>query len=87
DPSLPVSRSDIAVDYSPVSIGGRAYMCPVQSVAIGSSWRIATDRNGDITGYGDPFTSLSQETFASYHIFRSDSRILSGHPSGPEHRH
>lgn len=87
DPSLPVSRSDIAVDYSPVSIGGRAYMCPVHSVAIGSSWRIVTDRNGNITGYGDSFTSLSQETFANYHIFRSDSRILSGHPSGPERRH
>ena len=84
DPSLPLSRSDLAIDYRPVSIGGKSYMCPVYSVAIGSGWRFAADENGDITGYGDPFTNLSQATFTSYHILRSKSRGLSGPPSGSE---
>ena len=31
---LPLVRSDILVNYGIVEIGGRTYICPVQSVAI-----------------------------------------------------
>jgi hypothetical protein len=34
--SAPISRADIAVQYSPVEIGGYSYICPVMSVAISS---------------------------------------------------
>ena len=33
-PSDPLVRSDILVEYSPVEIGGKTYICPVKSVSI-----------------------------------------------------
>ena len=31
---VPLDRSDIMVEYSPVEIGGKNYICPVRSVSI-----------------------------------------------------
>ena len=32
--SLPMRRSDVAVEYGPVEIGGRTYICPLESTSI-----------------------------------------------------
>jgi len=34
DPANPIGRASIAVEYAPVEIGGKMYICPVRSVAL-----------------------------------------------------
>ena len=35
--SLPMRRADVAVDYGPVEIGGRTYICPLESTSISTA--------------------------------------------------
>lgn len=35
--SLPMRRADVAVDYGPVEIGGRTYICPLESASISTA--------------------------------------------------
>jgi len=37
EPSLPIRRADVAVEYGPVEIGGRTYICPVKSTSISTA--------------------------------------------------
>jgi hypothetical protein len=55
--------ADIAVEYGPVSIGGKVYMCPVKGVALSES--------GDLLVVNDV-------EFADYHLFRGDMRMVTG---------
>jgi hypothetical protein len=80
DGDLPMIRSDVLVEYGPVDIGGKTYICPVKSVAI---WRSRTVRQLALTDWGLSFRSygpfatvLSDLTFDDYHIFRAESRVL-----------
>jgi hypothetical protein len=76
----PLVRSDIMVEYGPVDIGGKSYICPLRSV---SRWRGRSviplmGSNGKLGNFGPYVTALNDMTFDDYHIFRSESRILSG---------
>jgi hypothetical protein len=69
-------RADIMVEYGPVDIGGKTYTCPMRSVSIS---RGATKMLFDGTGSSVPSemaTMLNDANFSDYHIFRSESRIL-----------
>ncbi|QNI34342.1 VWA domain-containing protein [Alloacidobacterium dinghuense] len=77
---LPLQRSDIMVEYTPVTIGGVIYMCPSKSIAISRSRTTA-----DIHEWGEslkvyaPFeTKLSDMTYSDYHLFHPTSRMLPG---------
>jgi hypothetical protein len=37
EPSLPIGRSDVAVEYGKVEIGGKTYICPVKSISISNA--------------------------------------------------
>jgi hypothetical protein len=85
DRDLPIIRSDVLVEYGPVDIGGKTYICPVKSVAI---WRSRTVRQLALTDWGlsfrsfGPFaTMLSDLTFEDYHIFRAESHVLTDAPA------
>ena len=69
EPKDPIARSNILVEYGPVEIGGRSYICPVKSVSI---W-VAPEANASSLQ-----TLLNDVVFADYHLFRSESRILVG---------
>jgi hypothetical protein len=65
--------SSIMVEFGPVSIGGKSYICPVHSVALA---RIAL---------GDPLLpetrmqmQLNDVVFINYHLFHTESRIITG---------
>jgi VWFA-related protein len=89
-PSDPVLRSDVAVEYGPVEIGGNTYICPTKSVSILVSPPI--DRFGFVTaGNGLSFIDkegqtlpesvqiwLNDAVFDKYHVFRTDTRLLAG---------
>ncbi len=89
-PSDPIFRSDAAVEYGPVEIGGRTYICPTKSVSILVSAPL--DRYGFVTASNDgSFTDKERQTasetlqvwlndavFEKYHVFGADSRLLAG---------
>jgi VWFA-related protein len=69
----PITKADILVEYGPVEIGGKTYICPVKSVAL-FSWK-APDSDGTISA-GPDETKLNDIQFTQYHVFRSEARIL-----------
>ncbi len=86
--AYPLIRADLAVEYGPVEIGGKTYICPLHSVAIMMAYTMAPDTNlelpqlaGTSTGQGNTRalpvqTMIDDIAFSQYHLFRSDSRIL-----------
>ena len=67
-------KSGIMVEYGPVTIGSRDYICPVRSEALSTLTEYST--------YGVDFTAfrfvtyLNDVTFTEYRLFRGDVRIL-----------
>jgi len=87
EPDAVVRRSDIAVEYSPVQIGGVTYNCPVKSVAV-SLVRLLP--SGPVHGAGSGLASLNQVllhvndvAFTQYHLFRAETRVLSADSPDP----
>ena len=76
---VPLDRSDIMVEYSPVEIGGKSYICPVRSVSIWRARSVPTLWlwNEGFSTWGPYATTLNDFTFDDYHMFRADSRMLS----------
>jgi hypothetical protein len=78
--TTPIARSDIMIEYGPVDIGGKAYICPIRSVSINRARSVSvfTEWDESFMAYGPYATMLNDITFDRYHIFRSESRVLTG---------
>lgn len=76
---VPVTRSAIAVQYGPVVIGGKQYVCPLWSIAISDFHNALIEK---IDGIGTE-RHLNETEFIDYHKFGSSSRILSGAVAAP----
>jgi hypothetical protein len=78
--TTPLVRSDIMIEYGPVEIGGKTYICPVRSVSISRGRSVTPLAEWDETfrTYGPYATMLNDVAFESYHMFRAKSRILTG---------
>ena len=84
--SDPLVRSDILVEYSPVEIGGKTYVCPVKSVSISlapalpsNAFEIQLYRNtlvGSQTSRERMQTLLNDVAFTHYHVFRGDAHVV-----------
>src|SRR5579872_2090389 len=76
--TTPLSRSGIMIEYGPVEIGGKTYICPRRSVAImrARSVRVLSEWDESFRSYGPYTTMLNDITFDRYHIFRSESHVL-----------
>ncbi len=68
----PVAASGIAVDYGPVQIGGKEYICPIKSVAILTVHNLEMKK---IDGEG-LMTHLNETRFLGYRRFGSTTRVL-----------
>jgi len=75
EPSAPILKSGILVDYQPVVIAGTTYFCPVRSVSLQVEWE---------RGTGSLQTSLNDVAFSRYHMLGSESRVLTG-DEGEQH--
>jgi VWFA-related protein len=78
-PDSPVSRADILVEYGPVDIGGKSYICPVNSVSITTAQMVQqTERYAQpLANQMQPLkTMLNDVQFEQYHVFRADARVL-----------
>lgn len=62
------STANIAVEYGPVSLGQRTYICPVHAVAVSS--------DVDVEDAGHELTQINDVEFTDYHLFRGDVRIV-----------
>jgi VWFA-related protein len=78
--TTPSTRSDIMIEYGPVEIGGKTYFCPLKSVSImrSRSVRVLTEWGEGFRTWGPYGTMLNDISFDQYHLFRSESRVLTG---------
>jgi hypothetical protein len=78
--TTPMTRSDIMIEYGPVEMGEKTYYCPLRSISINRarSVRTLSDWDESFMTYGPYVTMLNDITFDRYHVFRSESRILTG---------
>ncbi len=83
---LPLARSDVMVEYSPVMKGSKTFICPSRSVSISRQRRtVAIGEWGETFKVYAPFeTLLNEQHFEKYHIFGSTSRILPGFIEAPK---
>jgi len=83
---LPLRRSDVMVEYEPITRGARTFICPARSVSLSRQRRtIALAEWGEALRVYGPFETLLSETrFEKYRIFGSTSRILPGFTEVPE---
>ncbi len=63
----------IVVEYAPVEIGARTYICPVRGVAVS---RIPVAASGDAKHPAPVETRLNDVSFRNYHLFRAETKIL-----------
>jgi len=78
--SDPVTKAAILVDYGPIQIGGKDYICPIRSLSTTTAEMVQVDPvyKYAIANALQPLkTSLNDVAFTNYHMFRSDVRILS----------
>jgi hypothetical protein len=76
-PSDPVSEIGIVVEYGPIIIGGKSYICPVRGVALSRPAEFPTRAQAQSTPSPPP-EFLNDVTFTQYQIARGDVRILPG---------
>jgi hypothetical protein len=78
-----MALSEIEIEYGPVEIAGKTYVCPLRSVSMvrGRSVINLALQDESFTTYGPYATMLNDITFSNYHVFRSDARILPGQDS------
>src|SRR6185437_3268601 len=75
----PVAKADILVEYGPVEIGGRTYICPVHSVSRSLAQTVQVNQRYHyaLANQIQPLkNSLNDVRFIEYHVFRGDTRVL-----------
>ena len=77
DPDLgsTIERAGIMVEYGAVAIGGKTYTCPVRSVSYSVGARYVPNFLVP-TSLKAKAARLNDVTFDSYHVFRSEMRIV-----------
>ena len=76
--TTPMVRADTLIEYGPVDIGGKTYICPMRSVALTRerSVRLFSTWDESFRTYGPYTTLLNDISFSGYHVFRAQSRII-----------
>jgi hypothetical protein len=85
-PSDPATRAGLLVDYGPVEIAGRNYICPVNSVAVSLVPKVRGDSdstNGQRVSRGPLQTRVNDVVFKDYHLFRAEMRIVNDDAAQP----
>jgi VWFA-related protein len=86
----PIVKSGVLVEYGPVTIAGKTYICPLKSVTIEVFYPGCTVASAEACGAIASSralvmqTSLNDVTFSQYHVFRAESRILTGANEQPQ---
>jgi hypothetical protein len=75
-----IGRAAILVEYGPVEIGGKTYICPLKSVSISLAQVVRKAAGFYYSGTfpGTKQTLLNDAVFGPYHLFRAEARVLTG---------
>jgi hypothetical protein len=79
-PPYQAAQAAILVEYAPVAIGERTYICPIKGVAL-SKMPVATSNDSELQN-APLQTQLNDVSFKDFHLFRGDTRILTGGAAG-----
>jgi hypothetical protein len=95
-PADKIVRSDILVEYGPVEIGGKTYICPVKSVSISDAPALGSNafelqryRGGALLEHDSQTAPthlramLNDVVFEQYHLFHANARMLAGNNGAP----
>jgi VWFA-related protein len=86
EPGSPMVRAGIMVEYGPVEIGGKTYICPVRSVSISRGPSFLGFDSGGKPTLGPATTMLNDVSFGEYHMFRAESQVLSPGSPAPDEK-
>jgi hypothetical protein len=75
-PSDAIMRAATMVQYGPVEISGKSYICPVHSIAISLTKSHAGGDKSDME-----ILRINEVSFTDYHRFGSTSRIITDEPA------
>jgi VWFA-related protein len=80
---VPMDRDEIVIDYGPVKIGGKTYLCPTRSLSLARGRSIVSLKEWDqsFLTYGPYSTKVNDMRFSSYHVSRAEARLLPGFKS------
>jgi len=79
-----VIKADLMVEYGPVELGRKTYICPVKSVALSLDHIVyRTAISAAAAALAAPQLRVNDELFTEYHLFRGDVHIVSGAGEGP----
>jgi len=68
EPNLPLLKADIVVEYGPVELGGKTYICPLKGIALSATWNRWW---------------LNDVAFEQYHLYRANAQLLPGFAKVP----
>ncbi len=77
---VPMDLDEIVIEYGPVEIGGKTYVCPMRSVSLARARTLISLKEWDqsFMSFGPYSTHMNDMSFSNYHVFRAESRILTG---------
>jgi VWFA-related protein len=89
----PIVKANMLVEYGPVEIGGKSYLCPVKSISVSQvrplhSLLMQDFRTGNVTQDtqnlpGPLQTLVNDAVFEHYHVFTASAHVLTGHDGEP----
>jgi VWFA-related protein len=78
----PIFKADLIVEYGPVKLGNRTYICPLRGIAL--SVVLAIQPLSGPARDNDPLqTLLNDVAFEQYHVYHSEARLLAGNDETP----
>lgn len=82
----PIDSSNIMIVYGPVDIGGKTFICPVRSVSTMRTRSVTMKMEWDegFRTYGPYLTMLNDISYEDYHMFRGESRMMTGFTPKPD---
>jgi hypothetical protein len=72
--------SYVSVEFGPTEIGGVTYVCPIRGIAMTKAFDSFADQNAEPPPIAAQI-SINDVSFTKYHVFRSNSRVISGSPN------
>ncbi len=75
----PIVKANIMVEYGPVELGGRTYICPLKGIALSLASEVQPLLGGREEDFPPLQTSLNDVVFEQYHLYRADSHVLPGY--------
>jgi VWFA-related protein len=87
DGKEPITQSAILVEYGPVEIGDKPYICPLRSVTLltGQAFQMDPNYKYALANEVEPLkTVLNEASYSQYHVFRSEARIVTAEASAEQ---